>query len=375
MKNVLIIGCGFGGSAALSALSRHRKDVAVTVIDRKKRFDFLPMLPDVIGGRIDPDFLTHPIEGSKRHYDFNFINGEVASLDLGKKEAAAGGEIFKYDYLVIASGSETNFYRNEEIKRYAYKLDDADDSRSILDVLGKKVLDSYLIAGGGYTGVEVATNLRIYLNRKGMKGRIAIVEKAPSILGPLPEWIKSYVRDNMSKLEIDIFTNSSIDKIENSKISVAGRGIFDNSMLIWAAGVKTADFIQNLSVEKTPQGRLKVDKYLRIDSNAFAVGDAAYFAHEGGFLRMAVQFAIMEGRCAAHNIINSIRGEGLIEYRPLDLGYIIPMANSRSCGEVLSVKTRGRLATALHYIMCVYRSYGLKNKLGIIKNLNRGGAL
>ncbi|MDD5156320.1 MAG: FAD-dependent oxidoreductase, partial [Candidatus Omnitrophica bacterium] len=279
----------------------------------------------------------------------------------------------EYDFLVIASGSETNFYGNQNIEEGAYALDSVADAARIRAVLKEKEFKNFIISGGGYTGVEVVTNLRLFLEKNKRDGRIIIVERSPSILGPLPAWIKDYVNANLKHLNIELLPNSAIEKIEGERVFVSGQKTFEQALVIWAAGVKTASFIQNLAAEKNPQGRIRTDEYLRLNEHCFVIGDAAYFSYHNTFLRMAVQFAIFQGYCAAGNIINTIKGKKLKKYRPLDLGYIIPMANNRSCGEVLGVKFRGKLPTLFHFLMCLYRSYSLKNKIGIVKNLLKGG--
>jgi NADH dehydrogenase FAD-containing subunit len=86
-------------------------------------------------------------------------------------------------------------------------------------------------------------------------------------------------------------------------------------------------------------------------------------------LRMAVQFSIAQGECAAGNIARSIKGHALKKFVVRDLGYIIPLANNRSCGVIFGLKLKGVLPTALHLLMCMYRSYGVRNRLGIAGNL------
>jgi NADH dehydrogenase FAD-containing subunit len=103
-------------------------------------------------------------------------------------------------------------------------------------------------------------------------------------------------------------------------------------------------------------------------------GDAAYFSYKGGALRMAIQFALSQGVVAAENIARSIGNLPLTKYAPHDLGYIVPMANNRSCGRALGVNIKGTLGMFLHYFFCVYRSYGFGNRLGIIGSLIKGGA-
>jgi NADH dehydrogenase len=109
--------------------------------------------------------------------------------------------------------------------------------------------------------------------------------------------------------------------------------------------------------------------------NCFVAGDTAYFPDKKSFLRMAVMFAIYEGRISAENVLRSIEGRQLKAYKPLDLGYIIPMSNNRSCGVVLGFKLKGFIPTVLHFIMCVYRLRGIKNKLGLLHNFITGGRI
>jgi len=375
MIKVVIIGGGFGGLSASRRLCKSGIKLEVILIDKKQTVDFLPMLPDCIGRMLSPDFLSYRIEDLGGKLGFNFINGEVITLDLDKKEVSVNSEGLKYDYLIIASGSETNFYGNQGIRQYACVLGGVSDARKMVDRLSQGKFDNYVVGGGGYTGIEVATNLRLFLNRNNKKGKIVIVERAPEILGTLPEWMKEYVVDNLRRLDIEISVNNTIDIIEERRIHLSEGKTLDNTFVVWTAGVKTSSFIQNLKVDKNPQGRIKVDEYLRLNNNCFVIGDAASFSHQEGILRMAVQFAITQGDFAGANIIRAIKGLGLHKYKARDLGYIIPMANNRSCGSILGLNFKGSLPTILHFIMCIYRSYGIRNKIGIIKDLLKNRCL
>ena len=134
------------------------------------------------------------------------------------------------------------------------------------------------------------------------------------------------------------------------------------------------DELLNLMVEKGRQGRISVDQYLRLNETCFVIGDCAQFPHKVNHLRMAVQFSIAQGLCAASNVLLHIKASNLKKYKPIDLGYIIPMANNCSCGKVMGFPIKGRLPTLLHYLMCIYRSFGFKNKVGMVKCLLKGGA-
>ncbi|MBI4981980.1 MAG: FAD-dependent oxidoreductase [Candidatus Omnitrophica bacterium] len=373
MKKVVIIGGGFAGLSALKVLARSGLGLKVVLIDRKQTFGFLPLLPDCIGRGINPDNLVCKIINICKKFQADFINKEVEAVNLEQKKIYLEAENLSYDYLVISSGSETNFYGNNEIRLCLNALDDAVDAEKIVSALKENNFDNYLVVGGGYTGVEVATNLRIYLDKAKKTGEIIIVERAASILGNLPEWMKIYVLDNLKRLKINAYTGNSLSNVDKYRVRLSDGREFNNCLVVWAAGVKTGSFIQNLAIEKNPQGRIKVDDYLRLNETCFVCGDAANFSFKNNFLRMAVQFSITEGEVAAENIVRSIKGGSLSKFKPVDLGYIVPMANNRSCGEVFGFRVKGVFATLLHFIMCIYRSCSIKNKIGILKNLSKGG--
>ncbi|MBM3254679.1 MAG: hypothetical protein FJZ08_00010 [Candidatus Omnitrophica bacterium] len=372
MKKILIIGAGFAGLAACRILKRIKKEAQLVIIDKNSYSNFLPLLPDVFGRRINPDFLVWPLDRLEKG-GVSFINEEVLALNLANKEASTVNNRISYDYLLLACGSETNFYGNDMIRQRALKLDDAHNAQEITAALKNKNFGSCLVAGGGYTGIEISCGLRAYFDSRGMDKKIIIVERAPQILGPLPSWMRDYVLENLSKLNIRVLSGVFIDSAEKDSIRLSSGEILERPLFIWAAGVKAPGFIQNLNIEKTTQGRIKVDEHLSFAQGCFAAGDVANFSYKDNFLRMAVQFAITEGELAAHNINSSIRGRPLKKYRPLDLGYVIPMANNRSCGRVMGFEVRGFLATFLHYSMCIYRSLGFKNKFGLLAELLKGG--
>ena len=118
-----------------------------------------------------------------------------------------------------------------------------------------------------------------------------------------------------------------------------------------------------MSFAKAAQERIRVDEFLRARDDIFVVGDSAAFMVRTRPLRMSVQFAITQGACAATNILRYFCGTHLQAYRPLDPGFVLPMAHGRSCGTVGGIRLRGRLPTFLHYFMCAYRLPGLAQKI------------
>ena len=165
MKKIIIIGAGFAGLSSLAVLSKNTAALGLnlTLINDKDYFSFLPMLPDCLGRGINPNNLAYDLRVLSRKKNFSFIKDRVLAIDLKKREVRTTALKLDYDFLIIASGSETNFYGNQQIKESALKLDDVSDASLMAEAIKNRSYENYLIAGGGYTGIEVATNLRRYL--------------------------------------------------------------------------------------------------------------------------------------------------------------------------------------------------------------------
>lgn len=371
MGDILIIGGGFAGLEAARLLSKNSKRLngrRILVVDAKKTFDFLPLLPDAAGGRIRKSNITLDLAFYLEKLKVNFEHGEVVKLDTAAREVILkNGSVLSYEFLIVSCGSVTNFYGLDEFQRHSLKLDSADDAVLLGNTVTTYPAKKIFIIGGGYTGVEIASNLAFLLRRKKIKKyNINIVEKGEDILGPLPEWIKDYCRINLCALRVNIYNSCSIKEVVDKRLKLSNGLEFEDYLIVWSAGVITPSFVQDLKFEKDKQGRLYINENMMFSENCFAVGDSASFKHRGITLRMAVQFSVYEAQIAAKNVLRIIAGhKRLARYRPIDLGFLVPMANKKACGKVLFVRVWGVLGWLLHYAMCIYRSLELKNRFGI----------
>ena len=371
MGDILIIGGGFAGLEAARILSRSHSKLngrRILLVDAKKTFDFLPVLPDVIGRRIQQKNVLLNLGDYLGKLKVNFEQAEVAKIDCGTKEVfLKGGGVLSYEYLIIACGSETNFYGSDEIQKHSLKLDNVEDAMMISNVVSTYPNKKIFIVGGGYTGIEVASNLAVLLRRRKIKKySINVIERSEDILGALPEWIKDYCRINLAALRVNLYLECSVKEVSDRCLKLSNGLEFEDYLIIWAAGVRTPSFVRELKFEKDGQGRLSVDGSMRFDEGCFVAGDAACFKHKGKTLRMSVQFSIYEARIAAKNILRQIAGQKqLLKYRPLDLGWLIPMANRKAPGKILFFRVWGVVGWFLHYKMCMFRTLSLKNRLGI----------
>ncbi|MBU1125293.1 MAG: FAD-dependent oxidoreductase, partial [Candidatus Omnitrophica bacterium] len=235
MAKIVIIGGGFAGLAAVEQLCSMGLRQDLVLIDKKETFDFLPLLPDTLGRDIPPEALTLPFALIARSRGFSFIPAEVTEVSFPHKQVVLSQKRIPYEYLVIACGSQTNFYGNENIAESALTLDNADDARRLQKTLTRGNFDTILIAGAGYTGIEAATSLRRWSQSRSKRQKIVIIERAPDILGPLPVWMKEYVKANLVRLDISCVPGSTIERIEGRRVFLSAGKVFEDSLVIWGA--------------------------------------------------------------------------------------------------------------------------------------------
>lgn len=368
-KKVCIIGGGFAGCAAAKYLSSYQELCEVTVIDKKKDREFLPLLPDVAGGGIRMSSARYELARLVRSRKVRYRQYEIASVDLNARSVSGPYSTDSYEYLLIASGSTSTFYGNDQIKKYALVLDSIEDAQRIQKSVLRGAYAHLIVVGGGYTGVEIATHMWRLCKTHGVRARITLIERAERILASLPDWMGSYVSQHVAQLGIEIRCNVSVDSASERSVSLSDGTCFDDALLVWSAGVSVSSPEITPDPQRTRQGRFIVDDYLRIHERCFVAGDAAGYIHNGQEARMGIQVSLDEGRCAAANIVRHMQNKALRCFRAVDLGYIVPMAHGRGCGNVLGLPVKGRMAIALHYLMCLYRSSFPHAMGGLIRDL------
>lgn len=374
MADILIIGGGFAGLQAARTLSKNRAKLAgrrVLLVDMKRTFDLSPVLPDVVGGRIQKDHAVVDLTDYLARLGVNFEQNEVVRIDPDTKEVfLKNGDVLDYEYLVVCCGCLTDFHGQANIQKRALKMDSAEDAAMLSNVVSTYPAKKILVVGGGSTGVAAASNLALRLKRKKIKKySINIIEEGEDILGPLPEWMKDYCRINLAALRVNIHTGCSFKEVGDQRVRLSNGMEFEDYLLVWTAGVSTPGFVRDLKFEKDGQGRLFVDRHMKFAEDCFAAGDAAAFKYKGKALRRTVLFSLGQARVAALNIVRrSAAKKRLIRYRPFDPTLFVPMANRKACGRVFKIKVWGIAAWFFHYAMCICQNVTFKNKFGLARD-------
>jgi len=367
--------------SALRELYRYRRYLDgfnIILFDKRCGFEFLPVLPDIIGGRVSGDRLNVDLGKFCKKHNCSFINKEITGVELEKNEIKdSGGIVTPYEYLIISSGSRTNFFDMDHLKENCFKLDSIEDAVAInKELLARSGRDNELnviVIGGGYTGIEITANVYYLFMKIGKKCRIHIIDKAPDILMMVPGWMRKYVRNYLERVRINIKCNDSLKAYDGKTATLESGEELNDAFCIWAPGVKTSDYVNGLPGEKAGT-RIKVDPFLNIQGSSyekvFVAGDSAAFYDEklGQPIRMAVMFSMGQGKIAARNVVSSIMKRPLKKYKAIDMGYLVPLAFGKAPGIILNVPVKGRLGYFMHYFMCIYRSEW-QNKFGMLKDL------
>lgn len=366
---ILILGGGFAGISAANKLGQalgHQPDIHITLIDKNKYTTMLPSLPDVAGGRVVEKALIEDIIHLIPK-DVAFKQLQVDHVDLIQKHIVLKDQrVMPYDYLIFAAGSKTNFYGKEQVLTSAHKMDCLEDAIQIRSEAARYIDSSpaphFVVAGSGFTGIEVATNLNHLMLSKGKLGRVSIVETCDHILPMVSNDISNFTKNTVEHLGIELMMSSEIDRIENGTVSFKDGRVIENAFSCWCAGVMNAIPLVGNQQELRDK-RVIVDAFLRIPEHpeVFVAGDSAAAKDEkGAYFRRAVNFAYMQGKSAAGNLIRTIHQEPLKAFKTVDLGWVIPLYTS-SIGVALGMNLKGRLGIGFHYIICGVKNYSLRN--------------
>jgi NADH dehydrogenase len=368
-SKTVIVGGGFAGRQACRAL--RKTDTEILLFDPRNTTVMLPALPDLAGGWLDERFLFQSLETllppTVRH-----IRKTVTSIDLDTKTLTAGDETVAFDTLLIAAGSVTDFHGFDQHREQIYHLDSLETARHIRDDFGSYLLQNtaphVVMAGGGYTGLELAASLYYRARAANKPCRVTVIDPGKEILPFLPEEKRSYIKRFLEGTGITVFPETRVTGFDGKNVT-AGDQTFENVFFCWAGGSTFAVPEIKGCVERLCDGRLKVNPDLSLPNypDVFAAGDSAAFEQNNQALRKAINFAWYEGKCAGKNIVRKLRGLETKPFRPFDAGWVIPLHDD-SVGQLFSrIWIKGKSGLRLHYFMCGFRNTCFANFAGFAR--------
>ena len=387
---VLIIGAGFGGLSAARIM--RRADVRVTVIDRRNHHLFQPLLYQVATAALSVAEVAYPIRVLFRSFrNTDVILGEVIGIDIaGRKVRLSDGQL-DYDYLIIAPGSQPAYSGHDLWSESAPPLKTIEDAvevrRRILlafehaererNATRRKALLTFVIVGGGSTGIELAGALA-ELSRRVMTrdfraiqprdARIILIEAGTRLLPGFPDTLSMRAEESLCSLGVEVFKGTPVTLVHSGGVSTRDQTI-DAATVIWAAGVTPSPLARSLGVPLDSHGRVIVPPDLSIPGvpEVFAIGDVAAFVDQSGRpLPGVAPVAIQQGRHAARNIMRLCRGLATRPFRYFDKGNLVTIGRRNAVASVRSLKLHGLIAWLTWIIVHITYLIGFRNRLVVM---------
>ena len=349
-KRILVLGGGFAGvdcTRKLESYFQSNYDIEITLVSDDNFLLFTPMLPQIVAGTIAPRHIVMPLRALCKKA--RIYESAVREIDPVQQHVTLEGTPEKigvrihYDYLVIALGSQTNFFGLKDVKKNSFTMKTLADAISLrnrlIDMLEqaeneknpkiKQRLLTFVIVGGGFAGVETAGEINDFLhdavsyyhNTKKEDVQVILVEALSTILPGFNERLTEYAHNKLEKNGIKILLQNAvtsfdgkyvaINKLPESSLGVDSKKVIDSHTLVWTAGVTPAEIIQK-SVFKLKKGKIIVNEFLEIPDypGIFAIGDCSQFDDEiNNKFPPTAQLAEAHAKLAAYNIKQTIENK------------------------------------------------------------------
>lgn len=392
---IVIIGGGFAGISLAKRL--RNKNVQVVLLDKHNYHNFQPLMYQVATGGLEPDSIAYPIRKIVQEYkDFYFRLAEVREIDSKNNTIIADIGELKYDYLVIATGSKTNYFGNKEIEANSMAMKTIPQSlniRSLIlenfeqalltnDIDERHSLMNFVLVGGGPTGVELAGALaemkkailpKDYPDLDVRKMEINLIQGSNRILDSMSSNASEKAEKFLLDLGVSIWKNVRVTGYDGKTVTTNSDLSFDAATVIWTAGVQGAmpqglkpdSFIKNVN-------RIKVNQYNQVVgyTNLFAIGDIAVMSLEQypqGHPMMA-QPAMQQGRLLAENLIKIINKKEPKAFEYKDKGSMATIGRNKAVVDLPKFKFSGVFAWFVWMFVHLFSLIGFKNKAVVFLN-------
>ncbi len=388
--HVVILGGGFAGLYAAKAL--RSASVKVTVVDRRNHHLFQPMLYQVATAALSPGDIASPIRSILRgQANLDVVLGEARSVDTTGRRVLIDGSSINYDYLIVATGARHSYFGHEEWEILAPGLKSIEDAleirRRILlafegaerepDPDQRKTLLTFVVVGGGPTGVEVAgalAEIRRYALRRDFRhidsreATVLLLEGGTRLLSSYPESLSRAAVRALHRLGVEVRTDAFVDGITQDGVSVGGISI-PTKTVVWAAGNLASPLLRSLGAPVDAQGRVMVGEDCTIPAHpeVFVLGDAACFDHqEGGPLPGLSPVAIQMGRHAAKTISRDLRGHARRPFRYRDKGQLAVIGRGRAVADIGRLHFSGFVAWLTWIFVHIFFLIGFRNRIIVL---------
>jgi NADH:ubiquinone reductase (H+-translocating) len=396
LKRVVVVGGGFAGINLVKKLSKDRR-FQLTVVDKNNYHFFPPLLYQVSTAFIEPSNISYPFrrlfQGKE---NIRFHMGSLLHVYPERNEIQTDNGILPYDYLVLALGTETNYFGMQNVKQSALPMKTIDEALNLRNTLllnmekavkakDKAERDGYLnivIAGGGPTGVELAgmlaelgQNIAIkeYPEIPDFGSHIYLVDAGSELLSPMSKTAQREATAVLKKLGVQIILNTAVKDYVNGSVVLADGKTIETCSLIWASGVVARE-VPGLPKEVIARGRrVMVDEWNKVQgtNNIFALGDLCLQTTDPAFPNghpQVAQVAIQGGERLAKNMTLLLNGRDMKPFRYNDKGSMAIISKYKAVADLPKFSFKGFFAWLIWLFIHIIPLVGFRNKVNLAFN-------
>lgn len=364
---IVIVGGGFAGVRTALDISKRYPSAHIVLVSDKTHFEYYPRLYRVVTGK-SPLEVCVPLSDIFEGTGVRVSSDRITRIDKENKFAiASSGSEYKYDFLVLALGSETTYFGIPGVEEYSYGFKSINEALKIKKNLHSIIANHkvstlkemkenlhIVIVGGGASGVELAGEIVSFMKKicrshkiSGGLVRVDLIEAGPRILSQMPEDVSKKIEDVLKSSGVNVMTGRVVVKRDSENIYLKDETIKAHT-LIWTAGTMPNKFYKELGFEYDKKGRVLVDEYLQVKGyeNIFVIGDGASTPFSG-----LAQTAISDGEFVAKVIDSKILSERLPKYKPKKVAYVIPVGRKFAVFVWNKFKMYGVLPWILRYMI------------------------
>ncbi len=391
-KRIVILGGGYAGVHAAKrlhkAFKKMKDQVEVTLIDRHRHHILMTELHEVAGNRVDEASVKISFDRIFAGKMVNVVRDEIKNIDFEKQVLEGAGASYAYDQLIIATGAESTDFNIPGVKDHSFYLWGLEDAcrikRHLIDTVKaaayekdetiRKEMLTFVVAGGGFTGVELVGELIEWLpilcKEYGVdfnEVKLMNVEALGNILNMLPDKPRNKAIAYMKKKGVEIRTNSLIVNADENGFTIRDGTVIKTRTLVWTCGVRGTTFCHSLPLTDGKVQRKKVNEFMQSPDheNVYLAGDGIWFMEDGKPLPQIVEAAEQTAATAAAGIIHTIRGELGLPTKPVAPfksafhGYMVSIGGRYAVSYNMGMALSGFFAQAVKHLVNMYYQFGV----------------
>ncbi len=366
---IAILGAGFAGlTAARHLAQRLGVHGRITLVDRHNYHLFTPLLYQAATCGIDPYDAAYPVREFAARHGVAFRRGTVTRIDWDARRVLLDNGALEYDYLVVALGTTTNFFGNASAQQHALPMKHLEDGIAIrnhvIDALDQAAITSdpearqslltFVVVGGGATGVETAAALQDLLRQVLQKdygrldpseARVLLIESEHKLLGHMSERMADIALRRLRPMGVEVWLNARAKEVTAGQVTTEDGRTVHARTIVWTTGVRVPEVVAQLDAPHGKGGSLAVDEYLQVRDHPgiYAIGDNSHFedsqTHQS--VPLLAQAALDEGAAVAENLGRAIEGQPQVPFHYHELGNVVALGHRGGAAEIGGVTVDG----------------------------------